>query len=187
MATAPKKKVHVFNSRLWDSVLPPFVAELKRLHPKAYDGAMYGGEGLVPMISKHDVRVDGKTFWEALTAAEEAFENRPPMSVRVGEFVSIGGRWFRVSSVSSSKRMISTERVDRDGSVLGAGSVLSSGWCYVDLPSGEQLESVATPGEDSNPWEPIPDRLRDGHDRARFFMRIHSAHLVKYGLAEDED
>lgn len=181
MATAPKKKVHVLNSRLWDSVLPPFTAELKRLHPKAYDGAVYGGEGLVPMISKHDVRVDGKTFWEALTAAEEAFENRPLMNVRVGEFVSIGGRWFRVSSVSSSKRMISTERVDRDGSVL------SSDWCHVDLPSGEQLESVATPGEDSNPWEPIPDRLRDGYDRARFLMRIHSAHLVKYGLAEDTE
>ncbi len=186
MAPDAEKKVHVYNERLWSSVIAPFAAELERLHPIAYRKATSGGEGMLVMFGKHDIRVDGKTFWMALTEAEHKLENAPPMQVKVGEWVCIGGRWFQVSGVNSSTRKIRIERIDRDGSVLGEGAVISSDWCYVDLPSGDQLKSVPVAGPDTNPWEAIPDHFRDGLARARFVGRILTAHLIRCGVADDD-
>ena len=162
-------------------VLRPFTEKLREIDPEVYRDAVFGGEGLIPLVSERGVRVDRKAFFEAYRAAQAALTARPPLRVDVGDLACIGGKAFRIGSVNAEARRVRTVRVDPDGEEH------SSDWCNADYPDGTTLEPATDLPAEAYDWPAYPEGMHDAHSRARFNLSRHTRVLVEAGLGDDPD
>lgn len=102
----------------------------------------------------------------AFDAAAERYIARPPLEVRPGDWVRIGGYRFRIGRVNSRSGLVDTERLNPGGSVIS--SVPADGAGLVPDTSDEP--------EAADGLRP-PDTMQDAWERARFVLRAHERAL----------
>ncbi|MBI5543776.1 MAG: hypothetical protein HY901_07820 [Deltaproteobacteria bacterium] len=102
----------------------------------------------------------------AFDEAAERYRSRPPLQVKTGDWVRIGGYRFRIGNVSEKSGLVETERVGRDGAVVS--SVPADGAGLVSDPSTEP-----EPADGLRP----PYDIKEAHTRARFFLKAHERAL----------
>ncbi|MBF5044511.1 hypothetical protein FGE12_19085 [Aggregicoccus sp. 17bor-14] len=110
--------------------------------------------------------------WEAAQDRIEAAIDaaRPPLPVKVGDSVLLGGHLVRVTATNPRERTVQVELRS------GAGAESASDWCKADA-------LVPVPHDTSAPpWPEPPERMREGLDRARFRMRTLTRAIEEAGL-----
>lgn len=98
---------------------------------------------------------------------------RPPLPVKVGDWVRLGGHLVRVTATDLHKRTAQVELRDTRG-IESAGD-----WCKADalVPVPHDTPAI--------PWSDPPETMRDGLARARFRMCLLSSAIVQAGLTPD--
>ena len=113
--------------------------------------------------------------WEAAHDRVEASIEaaRPPLPVKVGDWVRLGGHLVRVTATDLRRRTAQVELRDTRG-IESAGD-----WCKADalVPVPHDTPAI--------PWPDPPETMWDGLARARFRMCLLSSAIEQAGLTPD--
>lgn len=180
-APAPPARVvpwvhpHELNRREEDEDLDADCAlievELEKRHPGAV--REYGRMPLYDFTGEPELEARWQRAHD--DAETRALERQPPLPVKKGDLVDVGGYALRVASVDLSRRSGSLEALGPDGAVLAS----SSGMLL------DRLRPLRGDPATMKQFPHAPPSMTDGLDRARFHKRHLKAILEAAGLESD--
>ena len=159
-----------------DAACAEVAAELERRRPgsvfRDWAGTTYDFAGHPELRARWEAALD--------EAGRRERAKLPPLPVKAGDLVRIGGCVLRISRVDEKRRTVDTRRESADGAPISEVR-------GVRADALVPLEDPLPPVTDG--WPEIPPHLTDGAARARFVRDLHGRVLEEAGglAGADED